>query len=230
MPNNYDQSSTGWNVECYCFYDTDLSSFEYKDNFETVRKDRCANTSAVYYIDYGNVDGPDKVTLSISGTREEKIRYLIAQDGEGYHDFTNWTDNDFDGAILNYQDIDPFNLAENDKFFDGYELAFKTSKNLLSVTSHGYSQGDYCEVFYCPDDIEKAWGKYPDQDELSKIFDNYLWDAPIQGCCTVNEQEVYYDGDRYEYDRGEWLQAIHSQTKCPADILESVIPQELSYN
>lgn len=236
MPNNYNQSSTGWNVDCYCCYDTDLSRFEYQENFKTVREDRRGDTRAVYYIGYGNVEGPDKVTLHVDGPREEKIRYLEKQDGAGYHDFTNWTDDDFDNTILNYQDITPFNLDENEQFFDGYELSFKTSKNILGVTSRGYSQGDSVTVFYSPDDIEKAWGKYPGQDELRKLFDHYLWDAPIQGHCAVNDEEFYYDefvADRYEFEpeeRTAWVKHIHEKTGCPIGILESVIPDEPVWN
>ena len=236
MPNNYDQSSTGFNVNAHLCYDTWLSQDEYKQNFVTVSRDRRGDTSGVYFIDYGNMSDPDDIKVLVKGATEEKQRYITAQDGEGYYDFNGWNDSDYDGAILNYQDITPFNIEENECFFKGYDLELIPSKPLLSVQSRGYSQGDSVTVFYSPDDIEKAWGKYPDQDELRKLFDHYLWDAPIQGRCEVNGEEFYYDefaADRYEFDpegRTAWIEHIHEKTGCPIEILESVIPDEPVWN
>ena len=65
MPNNYDQSSTGWNVEAHLFYDTDAAAFEYAENFVTVERGRTGSTSKIYYIDCGNVPGPEDIKVFV---------------------------------------------------------------------------------------------------------------------------------------------------------------------
>jgi len=100
---------------------------------------------------------------------------------------------------------------------------FNPSKTIVAAPSH-----DHWQVYYCPNDLAKAWGYTPSDSELWDIFAHYLWDKPIYGFCKVNGQEFVYDRYMYNYERAEWIESIANATGCPLDILESVIPQEPS--
>lgn len=92
---------------------------------------------------------------------------------------------------------------------------------------------DFAEIAYCPDDLEKAWGNKPDQNELSKTFDRLFWDAPIYACFTINGEEYRYDEDMpdsYKWDKEAWAKIVSDKSNVPLETLLSMLPKTPDYN
>lgn len=200
MPNNYDQSSTGVNIETSVFYDTGLSQKLWRDNFEKIEEDN------YFYIDDGQVSIPDK-TITINGDDAEIERaYVYFVNGE------DKTLADKKQALLDCIEPSLDNLERENEYLrkQGFDLSFDVP-NLLSIVSIGYSQGDYARVWYDPVALEKLWGKFPNQSELKRLFDHLFWDAPIYGNVTINGEDYSYSElmpDEYDYDREEYARIV----------------------
>ncbi len=156
--NNFDKSSTGVDIECICQYDVDRSRWEFEENIEIVQHDGYRTTSIGYYIDNGNVKGHDDIKFLMKGTRERKIEYLDEVSSVSKEDIQTWDDDTLDSEIMSYVEVTLIDyVMDRMDSIDGLE--FIPNKNLIVLTTRGYSQGDYAKVIYCPEDLESAWGK-----------------------------------------------------------------------
>lgn len=228
---NYDQSSTGTSLECTVFYDTDIARNLFEENFKILQREGGKEHTIAYYVNHGNVPGPDDVSFSIRGEKKDLIAFLQAQ-GYTTEDFA--TVDDFaeevfnyieTPTVLNYQDMNDYDLKDT-----GLEIV--PSKNLERVEVRGYSQGDYAEVILCVADLEEVWGNSVILSELKAEFTKLFYDAPICAVYTINgEEHSMYEfpgWEDYEFKRGEWLAYLSEKTGIAVDVLEKYCPKEPS--
>ncbi len=234
--NNFDKSSTGTDIECSCFYDTDMSRMNFEENFKMLQHNSYSTTSVAYYIDNGNVPDDSKVKFIVKGTREVREKYFL-DNGRYYNaeEVKAWDDETLNEEILsNEEDVNLINYAL-ERIPDTVEgLEFVPNKNLIVLATCGYSQGDYAAVNNCPDDLEKAWGKMPEQKDIQALVNHLFWDAPIYCQVTINGKEYsYYDApeyDDYKWNRDEFIKYVSKESGIKKENLENFIPENPEYN
>ena len=231
--NNFDKSSTGVDIECICQYDSGRSRWEFEENIQIVQHDGYRTTSIGYYIDNGNVKGHVDIKFTVKGTRERKIEYLDEIFSVTKEDIQTWDDATLDSEIMSYVEVTLIDyVMDRMDSIDGLE--FTPNKNLIVLTTRGYSQGDYAKVIYCPDDIEKAWGRYPKQEDIQKMVNHYFWDAPIFAVMTIDGKEYDYqempEYDDYEWKRDKFLEYVAKESGIEREKLEKFVPEYPEYN
>lgn len=233
---NFDKSSTGTDIELSCSYDCDLSRIYFEENFKILQHSGYRTHTKAYYIENGNVEDDETISFTIKGEKSAMIKYLVDETCFDAEEVETWDNDTIESEIighlserpkvLNYQ-----SLNENDLDKTGLELV--PSKNLIWLATCGYSQGDYAEIAYCPEDLEKAWGIKPDQNDLQKTFNRLFWDAPIYACFTINGKDYRYDEDMpdsYEWDKEAWAKIVSEKSGIPLETIESFLPESPDYN
>jgi hypothetical protein len=231
--NNYDKSSTGVDIECVCQYDADLSRNYFEENFEILQHNGYRTQSVLYFIENGNIEGHEAVKMTVKGTRETKEKFIVDLGYQDADEVKTWDDETLDAEILgNVEDINLINYAL-DKMEDVPGLEFVPSKNLITLATCGYSQGDYSTVLYCPEDLEKAWGEMPTQESIQKMVNHYCWDAPIYARFEIDGKEYRYDdmptSDEYEWDRDAFIAYVSKESGIDVEKLESFVPEYPEY-
>lgn len=232
MVNNFDLSSTGTNIEAVAYWDTDISQYEFKENFEILQHSGYRTSTVAYYIDNGNVKGADDIEFTIEGDRSEKERfylYFISGDSEG---LKYWTDDELNESILDAygERVSVLNMEDFENvMLKDFKLTLKASKNIEKLVTRGHSQGDYATVYFCRDDLAQAGGNEAKDDDLQDIFDHLFWDAPIYARINVNGEDYHYEGDRYEFEREAFLKQVAEQSGASYEALDAVLPNEPSY-
>lgn len=223
-------------IEVSCFYDTDRSRMDFKENIEIIQySDR--KTGVGYYIDNGNLPGSDSVTFKIKGKRAALVKYITS---EGYA--TPAECRKMKMADLQEVAMDAYKYCydKNTKQLlidyaterleqpEGLEIV--PSKPLECVTTTGYCQGDYAEVLYCPADCKTVWGSDPKPENIEKMVHHYYWDAPIYCTATINGTEYNYwdmpEYDEYEYDREKFLDYVTKESGIDRETLEPLVPKQ----
>ena len=221
-------------IQCSCFYDTDISRHNFEENIAVIQSDDGYRTTSVgYYIDNGNVAGPDDIKMTVKGDKGSKVKYLIDVTCFDREEIETWDNDTMDSEIIGHEsDITLINYVL-DKLPDVTGLEFVPSKNLIVLTSRGYSQGDYAKVIYCPDDLEKCWGNPAKQEEIQKMVDHYYWDAPVYARFEINGTEYYYhdtpDYDEYEWGRDKFLEYVAKESGIDKDTLSQFVPEYPEY-
>lgn len=231
--NNYNTNANGPDIELVCFMDTDMSRMEFDDNFAIIQHSDYRKTCKAYYIDNGNVKDHDDITFSLSGFELEIENALLAEgyDREEYkamiegEPFEILQDRYGEKVtILNYEDFNTVYAP----------LQAVPSKTLECVSISGYSQGDYAEVFYCPDDLEKCWGnKPPEPSKMAETFSRLFYDAPIWACFTINGEEYRYDelmDDSYEWEPEKFAAIVSEKSGIDRQVLADFLPAHPDYN
>lgn len=231
--NNFNQSSTGVNIESSCFFDTCLSQDTWRENFQSCKgeKTRFRGDEVYYYKDYGNLPNRlESMEYTIKGLKRDLIRYMDDMA------FYTW---DRDSSKSELQELvkDIIEQCEggiaywmiDSDLLDDYNLKIVPSHELNKIEIRGYSQGDYAEVLYCPADCN-----YPNESELKKLFENMFYDAPIYCRVMINDITYYYsdmDGcevkSEYDWNREAWIEYVKNASGH--DISEFV-PEYPEYN
>lgn len=228
--NNFDQSSTGTNIECTCFYDTMRSQDDFNENIEILQHAGNRTTCKAYYIDNGNVPDSSEITFRLEATQAQKEAFLKE---EGYTDETMPALEDMAEYILDtyHEKINLLNYQDANEVFA--PMTVEPSKNVVWIQVRGYSQGDYAEVAYCPDDLEKAWGNKPDNEQIKDYIHHLFYDTPIYACFTINGDEYdYYDHPKAEYyvwDRDKFLSYVAEKSGVEKSLLEPLLPEQPSH-
>jgi predicted house-cleaning noncanonical NTP pyrophosphatase (MazG superfamily) len=237
--NNFDQSSSGYNIELNAFYDNDASIRIFDDMFTCVSRDSFSLLNGRYRgVNIYAYDMPASFELF-------DLDNWIMPTKKVLHDLI--LDNLFNGCkgSMNTETKDQFSklsyqltkcqLIEFLK--DTYQedlnsfIVEHLTPKFTVVSSRGYSQGDYAEVIYFKED-------YNNNDSLD--FDNELWASPIYIRLTVNDEEFYIEEflkNPYNYDQDELEQVItklinESGFNDKESIINQVIamlPSELEY-
>lgn len=230
--NNFDKSSTGTDIEVTAFRDCGRGQRDFKDNFVMLQHDGYSTRAIGYYIDNGNLPGPDEITFKVKGSPKNVKKYLIK---EGYAESdltpTHGQDNRAEllgildnPTLLTYQDLNEYALKDS-----GLEIV--PSKKLEKIETRGYSQGDYAEIWYCPADCKKVWGNEPKPDELETTIHHYYWDQPIYAVITINGTEYNY-WDQPEYDEYEWepekfAAYVAKESGVPVESIQALLPKDV---
>jgi len=211
--NNYDQSSTGINIECWAYYDTGLSRIWFEDAIN--------KHGDLYYYQFGYED-------------VKSIRDFIEIDSKASHeelaDLANelnewaYSDEDLRELIL---DAEP-EMIMNRYWYEQLGSTLKLKPEFTLYRTRGYSQGDIETVLYKGDSMSAL---------IHDSIDHLFWDAPVRATVSINE-ELYeywdYDLPEYEWKRDEFIEKILSQYKGEKSdyvrkSLEKMLPEELNY-
>lgn len=222
--NNYTQAANGTpSISINLHFDHDQSQIDFNENFERLEKQ-----NNYYYIDNGNLTDHESIEFVLNGTIEN-MRKFHAEYISNNTD--NFTDEDIKQDIfLSYLPDDISQLEQiNGDELNTCDLYFSSSKIIDYVVIRGYSQGDYAKVFFCPADIESVWGKKHKENDLKESFSHMFFDAPIYGVIDIDGEEYFYDFDQYNFEREKWLKNVAEQAKVEYELLESLCPQQPSY-
>lgn len=206
--NNFDQSSTGVNLELSAFYDNDLSQILFNDNFKILQYSDIRQGSILVYtfenvidVSYFSISDPSQYDLR-SATKEEMIKH------DSIH-LEDLNDNAKHYFGKSYKRLNKDELLEcildyclYDEDEQSQYLKDTFTAKYTTIASHGYCQGDYSTI-YIPDEVI---AEYPNctkdtiGDYLQSHIDHLLWDAPIHARLTVDDEEYYID----EYLESMW--------------------------
>lgn len=234
--NNFDQSSTGTNIEIDVSYDSHLSRIYFEESIEVIQHSGYRTNTIAYYTDCGNVEASKHISFEIVATDEAKAAYL---EFEGY-DLSPNSGNDsaqYDALIFDSygERITLLNYEDFNREFAQYNIQIKPDRTIEKIITLGYSQGDYAEVYYCPDDLSGAWGKEPTQAELQTIIDRLFWDQPIFARVTINGEEyrhddLYEDGsDPYKWNPSKFAEYVAKESGVPVETIAAMLPKEVPY-
>lgn len=222
--NNYDQSSSGVNIEFTVFRDNDKGMMDFQDNMKVLKQERRGGTVA-YYIDGGSVKDDESVSFTLKGDAANVEKYLL-NDGYDLKDMDEQAQRDEIINALNPKVID-YNI-HNAYDLKDTGLEFVPDKALSTVSIHGYSQGDYAEVIYCLSDLTAARGNEPKEEKLKEYFTHYFYDQPIYATCTINGTEYYYwdtpDYDEYGWNKDAFLKYVSEKSGVSIETLAALCP------
>ncbi len=234
--NNFDKSSTGIDIEFSGYYSGDRAQWDFEESLEVVQHESYRVSSVLYYRNYGNVESYTGITFDLKGTKEQLINFLLENGiGSTKSEYKSQKKDQLleEAEDALYSSMCLLNYREENKDIAEYGLEIVPSKKLEWVESRGYSQGDYAEIVYCPEDLKSAWGREANESDLRKEFDHLLWDAPITATLTINGEEYYYDEmdlEQYEWQRDEFIAAVAEKSGVDKDSLADIVPMELSYS
>lgn len=224
--NNYTQAAPGTpSIESMCCYDRDAAQWEFKENFEILQHGGYRTHTIAYYIDNGNVKDSSEISFELRDDEPHLEQVLQAQGYDDAEDALEILETLYGEHItlLNFED---FNKTMN--------VNVQPSKQLERLSIRGYHQGDYAQVWFCRDDLHKAWGRIPRDGELRGIFERLFYDAPIYAQVTIDGIEyVYWDCpacDSYEWHRDEFIAWVAKESGVSAELLESIVQKEPSYD
>jgi hypothetical protein len=237
--NNFDQSSSGYNIELSAFYDNDASRRLFDDMFTCVSRDSFSLLNCRYRgVNIYAYDLPSSFELFDLDNWIMPTKMVL-------HDLI--LNNLFNGCkgSMNTETKDQFSKSSyqltkcqlieflKDTYQEDLQafIVEHLTPKFTIVASRGYSQGDYAEVIYFKEDFNT-------NDSLD--FDQELWSSPIYARFTVNDEEFYIDEllkDQYDYDQDEFEQVITSlinksdfnDKELIINQIISMIPSELEY-
>lgn len=253
--NNFDQSSTGVNIEFYGRYDNNLSRHYWEENYSEI--DDCKNT--FYFTCYGELENPLNALELTVKSRSRKTDKEFADELKAYiskmynFDITD-TDtietlseiivNEFDKNELidylynkNHFSEPLYAWAEGGYAETGLEVCFKKDPDYIDI--NGYCQGDFARVYFDIDAVRKLWGtpETTSDDELEtmlrKQFEQQFYDSPVSAYITINDNDYSYydcpDADEYAWKRNEFLQWAAEKSGVDIALIDAVVPKELPY-
>lgn len=212
-------------IELSCGYDGDLSHWEFKENFKILQHQGYRTLTKAFYIDYGSLPDDDSITFKIKATPEQKAEFFKK---EGYSEEDVPPVEDMDEAILDTYG-ERITLLNYQDFNQCYApIQVEPSKRVEWVAIRGYSQGDYAEIAYCPDDYAVAFGCKPDESELQKLFERLFYGAPIYCVFRINGAEYNYSElmpDCYEWEPEAFAQIVSEKSGVEKQTLLDMLPK-----
>lgn len=200
--NNFDQSSTGVNLELSCIYDTYMSRIDFDDNF--TRED-----DQLLYTDFGQCGKNFEKNYTQDITVKDYFKLICKEL------YFNDVKDCFSDLHYSYGKLKECSIQDlNDFVWDMYQcnnsydefMEENFTPEFDVLISTGYCQGDYQEVII-PMDYWKVHGIERTEKrlkDLSDHIDNLLWDCPV--CCRLE-----IDGEEYFLD--EYLDNIYDYDK-----------------
>lgn len=231
--NNFDQSSTGVNLELLCFYDADRATRDFEEAFHVLQYSGYRQNSILVFNGFGDQDVSD---FSFTDLENYNIEKLTSK--EIFKAFYNWyypTNIDHDlkcrdllsvRELLEELEITNIKKEDQKSILEAIEthtycdtsyrefLESNFDKNYLVFRSVGYCQGDYSEIIV----PKKVLDSYL-QNENSPInsiedfekafsdstFDNLLWDQPLY--CRLG---IEIEGNEKEFYFDEYIKDQYS--------------------
>ena len=215
--NEFDQSSTGHDIELTVMLDGDIARIYFDENFEAIKGmgHGYGSTSRYWFTDMGQADDPGIVADCINwkaATAEDckafmLDRYCTGEYAEPESDIADmvaeyyggdWIEaaRDAIGGGSGYcSGIELYDAIGNDfAELGGY---FEIKYNVAKI--RGYCQGEYAEVLYDP----AIWSGDFDP---SEYFTHLFYDAPVYARIEVDGEDCYIDelmADNYRWDKSE---------------------------
>lgn len=205
--NNFDQSSSGLNLELSVFWDLDQARWLFDENFQRIEK-----SDMLEYIEYGNINQSFDLGSWDNFTFTKKdIIEALKKDSQA--EFLNDESKRlFDKPLQRLTKSELTEFCDNWLYYKADIYTFQSENlkpNYYKICSRGHCQGDYCEIIltkkyidYITKECNKPFGKL--LPSLQKEINHLLWDQPIYGRLLVNDNEYYLDElceDLYTYDK-----------------------------
>lgn len=186
--NNFDQSSSGVNLDLSCFRDVGLSTMYFEDEFSNIwynqislLEDRYWNVNLFLFHgteikEYDLLD-LDNYDLN-SGTKADLVGYFIGNVSDCIIDIATFK------KLLKSEMIE--DLMTN-LYYEADQIKFLRSvfnSKYDVVSTRGYSQGDYVEIV-----IPQTLSFKPSYEYLS----NLCWDCPITCRLAIDDEDFYLD-------------------------------------
>ena len=213
--NNFDQSSSGVNLELDIYYDTLLSQDLFYECFiKADKSDQYGGDSVWIYVDHGNIGKIDLTDpSSYEFTKKDLLTALLEK----------WHKDDLDQTSKNYFDKPLSKLTKNELFLLVYEMeeiivdtvdfyCEHLQTKFETVAIRGFCQGDYAEIIVPDYYFDEMGTEKPNsvEDFFYDAFVNYFYRAPFYALLTIDGNSfnfLDYINEWYDYDKGELLQA-----------------------
>jgi len=230
--NNFDQSSSGVNLELNISFDADRARREFEENFYILQYSDYRQTSVLVFNQFGNFDVIDFTLTDLSNYHIEEL--TAKQIFKAFYNYQYPTDIDHDlkcsdfasiKDLLQNLQIENLNTLDQSEILEAIEtdlycdssfqefLKDTFTCNYLTIDSRGYSQGDYSQIIIPAQVLKSYKDQTPEQIEnnLQSVIDHLLWDQPLSARLTIDDEEFYIDEhlkNEYEYDQDEIKQIL----------------------
>lgn len=225
--NNFDQSSSGVNLELNISFDADRANHEFEESFHILQHNDYSRNSVLVFSRFGNFDVVDFTLTSLDNYKIEEL--TTKQIFKAFYNYQYPTNIDHDLKCLdlngikdllqnlqirNLNTIDQSEILEaieTDLYCDNSFQEFLKDTftcNYLVMESRGYSQ------IIIPAQVLASYkDKTLEQIEnnLQDVIDHLLWDQPLYARLTIDDEEFYIDEhlkDEYQYDQDEIKQVL----------------------
>lgn len=184
--NNFNQSSTGVNVEIEIFRDNDLAQCYFSDNFILVKN------RLLLFLDFGNFY-PKFIVNSLNDLYKGTVRTdKIKEAKKMLYDY--YTSQELDNELKDSDNIrvDLYDLLDNN--FDSEMIINLVDKEFPFelVVVKGFSQSDFCTVI-----VPEMKDKYTVK---NSVLSNLVYNSPLRVTINVNDKEFtndIFDIDEY---------------------------------
>ena len=220
--NNYNQSSTGENIELHCFYDGDLSQIYFNDfESENTRID-FGRDSIMFLI--GDADKPYFSELDLKAKSKQAIFDLCLD--FNFIDYSvslnDYKKSEYISDLLKVTHKQYYELITSQFYW--HDLKEKIQHDFY--ISRGYSQGDAVYIVSIDKPIDNAMREY---------INHILWDSPVYIRAKINDNEYDEDSflnDLYEWDRYKIIERIKglSISQYAKEWLINALPEYPAYN
>lgn len=250
---NYDQSSSGLNLELRCSYDSCIAQMDFRDAIEVL--DRGKDT--FLFVGWGSMKASDF-----------ERTYKLPQPKQLFKDYFKYTQEaDISNCclgqikrVLGYlKDYDCTSLREitsgdlleaikcDVRWADPVQefLEEYYEPEFFELSTSGYCQGDYARVIIPKEVLIEYGHENPTQeiaDSFQKTIDHLFWDAPLYCRLDINDEVEFdfteYMEDTYDYDKDQLLEIAekHLLNQWPEDaqkiireFLEDNLPEYPEY-
>jgi hypothetical protein len=228
--NNFDQSSTGTNIELSASYDTLVSQMNFNDNIQVITNSGYSESCLAFYTDSGQLDSDDCLGVQIKGLKADLLKYCIDNMAYGYTNKDSKADL-LDAILTDYEGIKTFYSYQSDLSEYNIELSF--INDVQEIEIRGYSQGDYAKVLCDFTSLKKLWGNQPLYSDLDTMLVNLFYDAPVYAKFTIDGIEYDYSDycdDSYIWDRDKFLNGVSKESKVALETLAALCPVDLKHD
>jgi len=232
--NNFNQSSSGVNIELFLGYDIELSQINFDDNFEPIKD------SFIFYKDFGNMKLNENLDyyFNIGNTKQNRkglLRILNNLDYFSYYKLDAFNVENLIKEIIYGYEL--HQLEELDNLLIENHIKFTTNFECIEIS--GYSQNAYNTVLVDKKQFKEVNGIDFDFDSrvYRRRFKNYCYDSPLSCRAIINNKEYCsetLDEQYIEFDKEIFITDIIKQVKN-IDVelltkeLNKLVPEDLSY-
>lgn len=202
--NNFDQSSTGTNIEFFGCYDNNLSCIYFEEGFKRLDDSFYITEAAGNPATLADIIN----TSRLAGMNKKELESLAYELESDWHYIP-------DQATR--ADLIQFIKDSSIKNIDGLQNLLRADLELY--ITRGYCQGDQATVIKL-------------KNESCDYIDHLFWDSPVYARFTINDQEYNYDEydlDCYDWQRDEFLKAVSEASGVDVATLEKIAPDQLEY-
>lgn len=226
--NNFDQSSSGVNLELNISFDADRANRDFEDSFYVLQYNSYRQNSVLVFNQFGNFDVTgfdidDSENYDPKSYTVKELKRILLEDGYHFKD------------VMNMRKCDMIQELSGNEVFQDF-LKENAKPKFLVMESRGYSQGDYSQIIIPCEVLESYKDQTLEQIEnvLQDVIDHLLWDQPLYARLTIDDEEFYIDEhlkDEYQYDQDEIKQVLidhleHEQKEYIIDWVVDNMPEQ----